>query len=268
MEESVSKLDEAKAENNKIADEIKGTLQLIKDGGRKIHAIDVARKELEKDKEYLTDTLEDIETGLIAAEEKYKVQLKEIEIAKEENQRTLDDMDKSFALTKCNHEELMNKLTIEVENMSKDKAEAHRAKQALDNKRFELEQDLIREEQKRIDLEKKAAKILQSIDQTNDMLHLEQSKRDEATKDHMTAEAKCKTLANSLEETKTILEQVDKARRQTEQEVVDTNESLNDLNFQASILSQANQQMVLQVRNLEVKHISSIVYFLKLLTFN
>ena len=46
------------------------------------------------------------------------------------------------------------------------------------------------------------------------------------------------TFRNSLEESRTLLEQTDRARRQNEQELADTNEQLNDLNgLNASLLS-------------------------------
>ena len=202
--------------------------------------------------------MEDIEIALIGNEEKLKISNKEIEDAHMDNERMLEDMEKSFEVTKSNHVDLMNKIKLELESISKEKAETQRLKKSLESKSFELEQSLSGEEQKHLELEKKCIKILKSVDETTEKLRSEQLRKDEGLKDLMTSETKCRTLANCLEEVKRILEQVDRSRRQAEQELADSQEVINDLSFQTNTLAQTNQQLMVQARNLQVLRLRNI----------
>lgn len=202
--------------------------------------------------------MEDIEIALIGNEEKLKISNKEIEDAHMDNERMLEDMEKSFEVTKSNHVDLMNKIKLELESISKEKAETQRLKKSLESKSFELEQSLSGEEQKHLELEKKCIKILKSVDETTEKLRSEQLRKDEGLKDLMTSETKGRTLANCLEEVKTILEQVDRSRRQAEQELADSQEVINDLSFQTNTLAQTNQQLMVQARNLQVLRLRNI----------
>ena len=202
--------------------------------------------------------MEDIEIALIGNEEKLKISNKEIEDAHMDNERMLEDMEKSFEVTKSNHVDLMNKIKLELESISKEKAETQRLKKSLESKSFELEQSLSGEEQKHLELEKKCIKILKSVDETTEKLRSEQLRKDEGLKDLMTSETKGRTLANCLEEVKTILEQVDRSRRQAEQELADSQEVINDLSFRTNTLAQTNQQLMVQARNLQVLRLRNI----------
>merc|ERR1712117_652031 len=75
--------------------------------------------------------------------------------------------------------------------------------------------------------------------------HLEDEQRaKEITRDHLIAsERKAHTVQNALEEARTLLEQADRARRLTEQELSDTNEQLSELTCQNQSIAGAKRKL-------------------------
>ena len=61
------------------------------------------------------------------------------------------------------------------------------------------------------------------------------------------AERRAHTLQNALEESRTMLEQADRARRAAEQELQDCNENLSDLNAQNQSLHGAKRRVEAEV---------------------
>merc|ERR550539_587144 len=71
----------------------------------------------------------------------------------------------------------------------------------------------------------------------------EQRARDEARECMMNSERRANTMQNAMEEAKTLLEQADRARKMTEQEAIDTNETLADLTVQNQSLATAKRKL-------------------------
>jgi chromosome segregation ATPase len=69
----------------------------------------------------------------------------------------------------------------------------------------------------------------------------------------LNAERRAHAAQNALEETKTMLEQADRARRQAEQELCDTNEQLADLTVQHQGLSSAKRKLESDLTDLRVR---------------
>merc|ERR1712109_179553 len=73
----------------------------------------------------------------------------------------------------------------------------------------------------------------------------------EVTRDHLiSSERKAHTVQNALEEARTLLEQADRARRLTEQELSDTNEQLSDLTCQNQALAGAKRKLESELQTL------------------
>merc|ERR1712217_813178 len=73
----------------------------------------------------------------------------------------------------------------------------------------------------------------------------------EVTRDHLiAAERKAHTVQNALEEARTLLEQADRARRMTEQELSDTNEQLSDLTCQNQAIAGAKRKLESEMQTL------------------
>merc|ERR1712209_180238 len=74
-------------------------------------------------------------------------------------------------------------------------------------------------------------------------LEEEQRAKDVARDLMLNAERRANTMQNALEEAKTLLEQADRARKMTEQEVIDTNETLADLTVQNQSLATSKRKL-------------------------
>merc|ERR1711899_512868 len=79
----------------------------------------------------------------------------------------------------------------------------------------------------------------------------EEQRAKEVTRDHLIAsERKAHSVQNALEEARTLLEQADRARRLTEQELSDTNEQLSDLTCQNQALAGAKRKLESELQTL------------------
>merc|ERR1711912_209402 len=73
----------------------------------------------------------------------------------------------------------------------------------------------------------------------------------EVTRDHgIATERKAHSVQNALEEARTLLEQADRARRMTEQELSDTNEQLSDLTCQNQAIAGAKRKLESEMQTL------------------
>merc|ERR1712156_740077 len=79
----------------------------------------------------------------------------------------------------------------------------------------------------------------------------EERRAKEVTRDHLIAtERKAHSVQNALEEARTLLEQADRARRMTEQELSDTNEQLSDLTCQNQAIAGAKRKLESEMQTL------------------
>ena len=80
----------------------------------------------------------------------------------------------------------------------------------------------------------------------------EQRAKDEARDNMLNAERKANSMQNALEEARTLLEQSDRARRMTEQELSDTNEQLSDQTCQNQAIAGAKRKLESEMQTLHV----------------
>merc|ERR1711974_77781 len=79
----------------------------------------------------------------------------------------------------------------------------------------------------------------------------EEQRAKEVTRDHLIAtERKAHSVQNALEEARTLLEQADRARRMTEQELSDTNEQLSDLTCVNQAIAGAKRKLEAEMQTL------------------
>merc|ERR1711899_430181 len=79
----------------------------------------------------------------------------------------------------------------------------------------------------------------------------EEQRAKEVTRDHLIAtERKAHSVQNALEEARTLLEQADRSRRMTEQELSDTNEQLSELTCQNQSIAGAKRKLESEMQTL------------------
>lgn len=80
----------------------------------------------------------------------------------------------------------------------------------------------------------------------------EQRAREDAREQLGISERRANALQNELEESRTLLEQADRGRRQAEQELSDAHEQLNELSAQATSISAAKRKLEGELQTLHV----------------
>merc|ERR1711976_966857 len=200
----------------------------ISEGGRSIHEIDKIRKRLEAEKMELQAALEEAEGALEQEENKVLRSQLELTQVRQEIERRIAEKDEEFLSTKKNFTKGIDGMQTALEQEAKAKAEALRMKKKLEADVSELETALEHANAANAETQKTIKKYHGSIRDAQAKLEGEQRAKEVTRDGLLAAERKANTNQNALEEARTLLEQADRARRITEQELSDTNEQLSD----------------------------------------
>merc|ERR1712021_128768 len=120
-------------------------------------------------------------------------------------------------------------MQVALETEAKGKAEALRMKKKLEADVLELDTALEHANAANQDTQKAIKKYHQQIREGQAKLEDEQRNKEVVRDAFLANERRANAAQNALEEARTLLEQADRARRTTEQELSDTNEQLSDL---------------------------------------
>merc|ERR1712193_270667 len=125
-----------------------------------------------------------------------------------------------------------------------------RMKKKLEADVTELETALEHANAANQETQKAIKKYHQNIRESQQRLEEEQRAK-EVTRDHFIfSERKAHSVQNALEEARTLLEQADRARRMTEQELSDTNEQLSELTCQNQAIAGAKRKLESEMQTL------------------
>merc|ERR550534_2297301 len=133
---------------------------------------------------------------------------------------------------------------------SKGKAEALRMKKKLESDVCELETSLEHANAANAETQKTIKRYHQSIRESQAKLEDEQRAKDVARDALIAADRRANSMQNALEEARTLLEQADRSRRMTEQELSDTNEQLSDLTCQNQAIAGAKRKLESEMQTL------------------
>merc|ERR1712165_174605 len=242
-EESVAQLDEVRRENKGLSNEIKDIMDQISEGGRSIHEIDKIRKRLEAEKLELQAALEEAEGALEQEENKVLRAQLELTQVRQEIERRIVEKEEEFQATRKNFGKAVEGMQAALEQESKGKAEAFRMKKKLESDVGELETSLEHANAANMDLQKSIKHYHRQIRDFQCKLEDEQRGKEIARDQLIAAERRANTMQNAVEESRTLLEQADRARRATEQELSDTNEQLSDLTCQNQAIAGAKRKL-------------------------
>jgi len=249
-EESVLQLDEVRKENKVLSNEIKDIMDQISEGGRSIHEIDKIRKRLEAEKMELQAALEEAEGALEQEENKVLRAQLELTQVRQEIERRLAEKDEEFQSTRKNFAKATDSMQVALEQEAKGKAEALRMKKKLEADVSELETALEHANAANQETQKTIKKYHQQIREGQAKLEDEQRTK-EVVRDNLLAnERRANSVQNALEEARTLLEQSDRARRITEQELSDTNEQLSDQTCTNQAIAGAKRKLESEMQTL------------------
>merc|ERR1719356_2033737 len=242
-DEASSQMDDVRRENRSLSDEIKDLMEQISEGGRSIHEIEKQRKKLESEKMELEGALGDAETALEAEENKFLRMSLEINQVRADIEKRLQEKDEEFESTRRNHTKAMEQMQFAIEQESKSKAEAVRIKKKLELDIGELDSALDHANLTNAELQKNIKLYQDRIREKTLQLETEQRAKDAAKDYLLSAERRAHSAQNALEETRTMLEQADRTRKQSEQDLCDTNEQLADVSCQNQGLNSAKRKL-------------------------
>merc|ERR1712113_371199 len=249
-EESILQLDEVRKENKVLSNEIKDIMDQISEGGKSIHEIDKIRKRLEAEKMELQAALEEAEGALEQEENKVLRAQLELTQVRQEIERRINEKEEEFLSTKKNFQKAVDGMQGALESESKGKAEAIRMKKKLESDVGELETALEHSNAANQDTQKAIKKYHQQIREAQTKLEDEQRTKEVVRDNLLAGERRANSAQNALEEARTLLEQADRARRMTEQELSDTNEQLSDLTCTNQAIAGAKRKLETEMQTL------------------
>merc|ERR1719175_339279 len=133
---------------------------------------------------------------------------------------------------------------------SKSKAEALRMKKKSESDVGELETSLEHANAANAETQKVIKRYHQQIRESQAKLEDEVRAKDNTRDVLIAAERRANSMQNALEEARTLLEQADRSRRITEQELSDTNEQLSDLTCNNQAIAGAKRKLESEMQTL------------------
>merc|ERR1719187_723359 len=233
-DESLTHLDVVRRENKGLSDEIKDLMDQICEGGRNLHdmSLNVKKYEIEK-----------AETALENEENKVLKGQLELSQVKQEIDRRIHEKEEEFDATRKVHLKAVENMQSAYELEAKAKAETLRQKAKYEADIHELEISLDHSSKANFDLSKTSKKLHLEIKSMQDKYMEEQNIASEYREQFSVAERRANSLHGELEESRTLLEQSDRGRRQAEADLYDTNEQYQDLFNQHNSLSIAKRKL-------------------------
>merc|ERR1712080_143463 len=227
-DESILQLDEVRRENKMLSNEIKDIMDQISEGGKSIHEIDKIRKRLEAEKMELEAALSEAEGALEQEENKVLRAQLELTQVRQEIERRMAEKDEEFESTRKNFGKAIEGMQSAVEIESKAKAEALRMKKKLETDVLDLDTSLEHANAANAETQGTIKKCHDRLREVQARLEDEQRGKEIAHDNLIAADRKAHANQNALEEARTLLDQADRTRRQVEQELADTNETLSE----------------------------------------
>merc|ERR1712029_618499 len=185
-------------------------------------------------------------------QEENKVLRAQLELTqvKQEIERRIAEKEDEFLSTKKNFTKGVEGMQNALETETKGKAEALRMKKKLESDVSELETALEHANAANVDTQKTIKRYHQSIRDAQMKLEDEQRAKEVVRDALLSNERRANSNQNALEEAHTLLEQADRARRMTEQELSDTNEQLSDLTCTNQAIAGAKRKLESEMQTL------------------
>merc|ERR1719342_152107 len=243
-EENIETVDSMKRENKNLSEEVKDLMDQIGEGGRNYHEVIKTMKRLEVEKEELQNALEESEAALEQEENKVLRGQLEISQVRQEIDRRIAEKEEEFDNTRKTHSRAVESMQASLEAETKGKAEALRSKKKFEADINELEISLDHANKSNSDLQKHIKKLNLETKGLEDRASEQRRIASEYREQYGIAERRTNALQNELEESRTMLEQSDRGRKQLELDLADGSE-------QAQTLASQNNALTITKRKLE-----------------
>merc|ERR1719270_187937 len=207
-------------------------------------------KRLEAEKLELQAALEEAEGALEQEENKVLRSQLELTQVRQEIERRINEKEEEFASTQKNFTKAVDNMQSALEQEAKGKSEAIRMKKKLEADVVELEVSIEHANAVYQETQKTIKGYHQRIRDQQAKLEDEQRSKEVCRDAMLASERRAHSMQNALEESRTLLEQGDRARRITEQELSDTNEQLSDLTCQNQSIAGSKRKLESEMQTL------------------
>jgi len=205
---------------------------------------------LDAEKLELQAALEEAEGALEQEENKVLRAQLELTQVRAEIERRISEKEEEFQSTRKNFTKAVDNMQSALETESKGKAEALRMKKKLESDVTELEMSLEHANAANVETQKVIKRYHQQIRDVQGKLEDEQRAKEVCRDQLIAGDRRAHSNQNALEEARTLLEQADRARRITEQELSDTNEQLSELTCQNQAIAGAKRKLESEMQTL------------------
>nr|XP_027217744.1 myosin heavy chain, muscle-like [Penaeus vannamei] len=250
-EETLEHMDSARRENKNLGDEIKDLMEQIGEGGRSLSEIEKSCKRLDIEKEELQAALEEAEAALEQEENKVLRGQLELSQVKQEIDKRIHEKEEEFDATRKSHQRILENMQASLEAEAKNKAEALRMKKKLESDINELNIALDHANKANFDVQKQLKKSQGELKDMTLRIEDEQRLASEYREQCSMAERRAHAVSGELEESRTLLEQSDRARRQAESELSDANETISGLTNKHGSLAAAKRKLEGEMQSLQ-----------------
>merc|ERR1719347_2135106 len=242
-EENLAAFDSVKRENKNLGDEVKDLMDQIGEGGRNYHEVSKTYKRLEVEKDELAAALEEAEAALEQEENKYLRGQLELSQVKQEIDRRIAEKEEEFDNTRKTHARAYESMQASLEIEARDKADALKDKKKLESDINELEISLDHANKSNSDLQKHIKKLHADYNDTQNRVAEQQKIASDYKEQYGIAERRANALYTELEESRTLLEQSDRARRQAESDLADGHEQVHNMSSANGLLTVAKRKL-------------------------
>merc|ERR1712183_865948 len=174
----------------------------------------------------------------------------ELTQVKQDIEQRLALKEEEFASTKKNFAKALDSMQMALESETKGKVEALRMKKKLETDVNDLGTALEHANAANAESQKNIKMIQQRLRDVQARFEEENRAKSIAQDNLIAADRRCNANKNALEEARTLLEQSDRNRRNIEQELADTNETLSDQTCQNQAISGAKSKCELELNSL------------------
>ena len=196
--------------------------------------------------------LEEAEGALEQEENKVLRAQLELTQVRQEIERRIAEKEEEFESTRKNFQKALDAMQSALEQEAKGKAEAIRMKKKLEADVCELEMSLEHANAANQETQKTIKSYHSQIRSAQGRLEDEQRTKEVCRDQLIASERRAHSVQNALEEARTLLEQADRARRLTEQELSDTNEQLSEQTCQNQSIAGAKRKLESEMQTLHV----------------
>merc|ERR1712142_1194290 len=242
-EENLASFDSVKRENKNLGDEVKDPMDQIGEGGRNYHEVTKTYKRLEVEKEELAAALEEAEAALEQEENKFLRGQLELSQVRQEIDRRIAEKEEEFDNTRKTHARALESMQASLEVEAKQKADAYKDKKKLEADINELEISLDHSNKANSDLQKHIKKLHADYNDVQNRFTEQQRVISDYREQYGIADRRANALYTELEESRTLLEQSDRARRQAEADLADAHEQVQNMSSANGLLTVAKRKL-------------------------